>query len=119
MKSLRFGLSSFAIALFVLSANAQTPTKNSKANLKDKKSAASATVIAPVVVNPVSLTADGLGAKAHLEELLARRYGQELSTLVDKSIFAISAQLDLIEVAPKVPEAPKEKPEDALPMDLR
>ncbi|MEO5668251.1 MAG: hypothetical protein ABIR96_09350, partial [Bdellovibrionota bacterium] len=42
-----------------------------------------------------------------------------LSTLVDKSIFAISAQLDLIEVAPKVPEAPKEKPEDALPMDLR
>jgi hypothetical protein len=70
----------------------------------------------PPPANPVSLTADGLGAKAHLEDLLARRYAQELSTLLDRDAFTMSAQLDLV-VAPP-PVDPPEK-DDGLPLDLR
>lgn len=54
-----------------------------------------------------ALVPDALGAKAFLEDLLARRYSQELSTIVDSKSFSLGAQLDLIEIPPKT-EKPKE-----------
>lgn len=50
--------------------------------------AASATALAP----------EALSAKALLEDLLARRYAQNLGTKVDKQSFSVSAELDLTEI---------------------
>lgn len=50
--------------------------------------AASATALAP----------EALSAKALLEDLLARRYAQNLGTKVDKASFSVSAELDLTEI---------------------
>lgn len=103
---------------FALAATAQT-----NPSAADKPGSAPAvTKPAPKTpTNPVNLTADGLGAKAHLEELLARRYADELSTIVERASFTISAQLDLVEVAPKVAETPaaETKPDTSLPFDLQ
>ena len=62
-----------------------------------------------------SLSPDALGAKAFLEDLLARRYTQELSTLVDREQFSLGAQLDLIPVASPVLQTPK--PTDSEPLN--
>jgi hypothetical protein len=48
----------------------------------------------------IALTAEALSAKALLEDLLSRRYSQELATSVDQKSFSISANLDLIQVPP-------------------
>ena len=50
--------------------------------------AASATALAP----------EALSDKALLEDLLARRYAQNLGTKVDKASFSVSAELDLTEI---------------------
>lgn len=55
---------------------------------------ASATALAP----------EALSAKALLEDLLARRYAQNLGTKVDKGSFSVSAELDLTEI--RKPAAP-------------
>ncbi|MDR3606918.1 MAG: hypothetical protein P4M08_06000 [Oligoflexia bacterium] len=56
-----------------------------------------------------ALKPEVLGAKAFLEELLVRRYAQELATSVDRASFTLGGQLDLTD-APKTvaPEPPKE-----------
>ncbi len=46
-------------------------------------------------------TVDDLSAKAFLEELMNRRYAQGLSTLVDKSNFVVSVQMQLVDYEPK------------------
>jgi hypothetical protein len=59
-----------------------------------------------------------LGAKAFLEELLIRRYTQELGTRLEKGFFTVGAELGLSEV-PKTKEVnPTPNPEDAPPADL-
>lgn len=63
-----------------------------------------------------------ISAKTLLEELIVRRYAQELSTLVDRQAFSIGAQLDVVEVPPPAPnvfsatEPPK--PTSDVPFDL-
>ena len=62
---------------------------------------------------PTSLSAEALGAKTLLEEMLARRFSQELATKVEKNAFSIGAQLDLTELPKRVikPEAEAVQPE--------
>lgn len=45
-----------------------------------------------------SLKPEALGAKAFLEDLLAKRFSQDLSAIVQKDAFQVSAQLDLTEI---------------------
>ncbi len=54
-----------------------------------------------------SMSAEALGAKAFLEDLLSRRFTQELSTKVDRQLFSIGAQLDLRQLPPQVIKAPE------------
>lgn len=62
---------------------------------------------------PTSLSAEALGAKTLLEEMLARRFAQELATKVERNAFSIGAQLDLTEVPKKLvkPETEMVQPE--------
>jgi|GEM_PF-2385824 len=56
--------------------------------------------------NNNALKAEVLGAKALLEELLVRRYSQDLGSIVEKQNFNLSSQLDLIQV-PKTQDVAK------------
>jgi hypothetical protein len=49
---------------------------------------------------PTALSAEVLGGKAFLEDLLNRRYSQDLSSLVDRTSFSLSAQLEIVVVQP-------------------
>lgn len=75
---------------------------------------------APAARTDASLTLlpEALSAKSLLEELLARRYAQELTTLVDRSAFSVSAKLELVErpkeVEPVTPEDDNELPADLM-----
>ena len=51
---------------------------------------------------------ESLGAQGFLEDLLARRYAQDLATLVERSEFTVGAQLELTELAPPKPKPPAE-----------
>jgi flagellar motor switch protein FliG len=62
--------------------------------------------------------ADVIGAKGFLEEVLAKRYGQGLSTLIDKNAFTIGAQLELVDI-PKKKADPKPSDEPVIPFDLQ
>jgi flagellar motor switch protein FliG len=68
------------------------------AQVKRSKSSASA------------LIPEALGAKAFLEDLLARRYSQGLATVVNKQTFSIGVQLDLTEVPKKPAIEPDAEP---------
>lgn len=57
-----------------------------------------------------SLKPEVLGAKAFLEDLLVRRYSQELSVLVKKESFNLGTTLELTEVAKSNPAAATEEP---------
>lgn len=61
-------------------------------------------------------TAEILGVKAFLEDILVKRYTQSLSTVVDKQAFSLSAQLDLTELTDK--ELEKKEAEGDTPFDL-
>jgi hypothetical protein len=50
-----------------------------------------------------AMSAEALGAKAFLEDVLARRFAQELATKLDRTAFTVGAQLDLTELPKKVP----------------
>ncbi len=50
---------------------------------------------------PANMGAEALGAKAFLEDLLARRFAQELATKVDREAFSVGAQLDVTELPKK------------------
>jgi len=69
--------------------------------------------------NSTSLSPEALGAKAFLEDLLAKRYSQELSTMIDHNSFSLGAQLELQDLPPQVPLiAPAPLPEkNALDLD--
>lgn len=54
-------------------------------------------------VDSISLNPEAISAKAFLEDLLSRRYSQELSSLVKKEFFNLGATLELSEV--KKPES--------------
>lgn len=57
-------------------------------------------------VSSSAMMPEALGAKAFLEDLLARRYAQELATTVDRQAFSLGAQLDLIEIPSKIQQKP-------------
>ena len=59
-----------------------------------------------------------LGAKAFLEELLIRRYTQELGTRLEKGCFTVGAELGLSEIPKKVEVKAADKPDDGPPADL-
>jgi hypothetical protein len=56
--------------------------------------------------SPTALAPDALSAKALLEDLLARRFSQNLSTRLERSMFSVSAELDL-QAVPRQTERPK------------
>lgn len=64
--------------------------------------------------NATALSAEAQSAKALLEDLISRRYSQDLSTLVDRQAFSIGTNLDLIYTAPK--DTPTDKPKEEEPM---
>lgn len=57
---------------------------------------------ASYAASPTALAPDALSAKALLEDLLARRFTQNLATRLDRTMFSISAELDLQAVPRKV-----------------
>ncbi|MBS1963531.1 MAG: hypothetical protein JST04_15050 [Bdellovibrionales bacterium] len=59
-----------------------------------------------------------LGAKAFLEDLLIRRYTQELGTRLEKGYFTVGAELGLSELPKTVDVKPEAKPDDGPPADL-
>ena len=61
-----------------------------------------------------ALSAEAQSAKALLEDLISRRYSQDLSTLVDRQAFAIGTNLDLVYTPPKDPQADKPKEEEPM-----
>lgn len=64
-------------------------------------------------VQSVDQTADELGAKAFIEEMLTRRFTQSLATIVDKQSFQVSTQIQLGDFEdPDTAPALDEKPSD-------
>lgn len=61
---------------------------------------------ASYAASPTALAPDALSAKALLEDLLARRFTQNLATRLDRSMFSISAELDLQAVPRKIEQPP-------------
>lgn len=64
-----------------------------------------------------------ISAKTLLEELIVRRYAQELSTLVDRQAFSMGAQLDVVEIPQATPNVfsatePNKAPLSDIPFDL-
>ncbi len=68
--------------------------------------------------DPNSLKPEVLGAKAFLEELLIRRYSQELGTRLEKGFYTVGAELGLAENPKPAEPKPATKPEDGPPNDL-
>jgi flagellar motor switch protein FliG len=58
--------------------------------------------------SPTALAPDALSAKALLEDLLARRFTQNLATRLDRNIFSVSAELDLRAI-PRQPSVTRNK----------
>jgi len=61
-------------------------------------------------------TAEILGAKSFLEDILVKRYSQSLSTVVDKQAFSLSSQLDLTDLSDS--ELANREAESDTPFDL-
>ena len=61
-------------------------------------------------------TAEVLGAKSFLEDILVKRYSQSLSTVVDKQAFSLSSQLDLADLTDN--ELASREAEGDTPFDL-
>jgi hypothetical protein len=94
--------------LLTATALAQGPAKAKNAK-PGKPSAPAAAAIA--------LTPEVLGAQAFLEELLVRRYSQELATRIEAGLFTLGSKLELVPAPP--PEAPTSREEDSdTPSDL-
>ncbi len=63
-------------------------------------------------------TADAISAKAFLEEVLVKRYSQNISTFVDKDAYSVGAQVELTDVEAKPELNPDDQPAEETPMDL-
>lgn len=65
-------------------------------------------------LNGTAANAEALGAKAFLEDVMAKRYAQELSTTLDRDLFTVGTQLDVKEIPSKAvavdPTAPAPEP---------
>jgi flagellar motor switch protein FliG len=62
----------------------------------------------------IALSPEALSAKSFLEDVLARRYSQELATKVDRGAFTLGATLDLTEVVKKVTPPPPAQPSEPM-----
>lgn len=60
-------------------------------------------------VSATALSAEALSAKALLEELIVKRYGSELATLIPKDFFTMGSTLDLTYIDPNKRPAPQEE----------
>ena len=66
----------------------------------------------------ISLNPEALSAKAFLEDLLSRRYSQELSTLVKRENFSLGTQLDLTQIKRPESKDPDNEPAEEPLSDL-
>ena len=69
---------------------------------------------AALSINEAALNPENLGAQTFLEDLLVRRYSQELATFVDRGAFTLGAQLDLAELPPDADGIEQDTPSDLL-----
>lgn len=95
----RLSLSFIFVFLFSISTLA-APKAKDKSSADSKQKTESSIALKPEV----------LSAKALLEDLLNRRYSQELSTKVQRDQFSLGVRLDLVEVAEKQKEKKIEAP---------
>lgn len=103
VRTLTFALKFFLTLFMSLSASAQqtlggtTTASRAQATLKGPSSISpSPTTLA--AMDSVALSPEALSAKSLLEELIVRRYTQELSTRLTRERFSVSAQLELISI---------------------
>jgi hypothetical protein len=78
----------------------------------------------PSLAQGTSLTPDAISAKAILEDILTRRYKQDLSTRINQDLFTMSANLDITKIVKKDEEQQVEPLSDLMlgiidPDDLR
>ncbi len=101
----------FALAAASAAALAAPPAKAKAPAAKKAATPVAAAAKAP----DTGMTPETLGAQAFLEELIVRRYSQELATRVDQKSFSLGAQLEL-SPAPVAKEAAAQ--DDSTPPDL-
>lgn len=92
-------LSFIIFILISIHSKAQINDQNQSANKKGWTSAS----------NSSSLSVEAQSAKALLEDLISRRYSQDLSTFVDRQAFSVGTKLDLLLVMPKKDDSENKK----------
>ena len=103
-----------ALSLLLAGAPANAAPKTKVKTVETAPAVTPSGVPEAVQVGEDALNPENLGAQAFLEDLMVRRYSQELSTFVDRGAFTLGAQLDFAELGKEADPSDNETPADLM-----